>query len=1307
VELHCPNASLVPSAPASLIPQKTLEKQGLYYYGFENETGIFRHRKGISPNKMDEKVVEIKMRYDLPFITLANEPKRSSQFYGTCHSQYIKMRPAAMSGLTRKFIKDLQEKLKFDSARMHKTLGHVSMERLRYMIRHRTTADLPLSAILDSECTDCTKGKMQRSPFHILPPNNHPVGSALHIDVCKIGPDRFNNKYFVYIIDDRSKKSWMYQLRLKSDALVAVIQLIEQLNSTVDRPIRVRKIRMDRGELFSTAFLNYCGAHNILVEPTLRKTPEADGTAESHIKVLEGMMRTLIAGAPNLCALDWDVIGPHANEVKNKLPVTSKDVYSPDEEWHGVAPYVTHYKIPGCAVEYHLEKSDTLKRNPTTGATSTRRKLDPKTAAAVYVGHASRTHVKLIDIASGKLITRRHADCRFDESRFPMIPSRPVDSTNVPDAAKLPLLTPNQLLSMTSEETRTADEQITNYLKRREQFIRDPLSHNVLADMQRAPLVPEPAKTTPKQQPKATRKRVTDGTSKRARKQSRINQKPGTTKNTMTHTQGAPSTQPQIELHKLPSTEDSDASDMETETEKTTHAKINLNQTPTADDSGVSDTESDITSDDESSDNYVPGAHHTTAFISNPFHQRISDSEKMFQQTSSFIAEADEDDTIERVEELLAAWNTFGENVSPLETNPLGPTKQETNVNHLTETDGWNQYHKLLANSHPARHEEAWNSSTVNQHKFPSINPNHDKLPKYISEEEANPKNRKSAMASRHQYWWKKAEEEEKASLEITGTFRERWISELPPGANIVGSKYVYKCKTNADGTVERFKVRLVAQGFTQRHGVDYSEVYAPVIRRATLRLFLALCAQKGWANRMIDISTAYLNGVLEETIFMKPPEGFGLAEGKVLQLVKGLYGLKQAGRVWYQTLVAHLKGQGYSQSRADPCVFFKSMDGKVVYMLTYVDDICFFGDQQMIERAIADIRSQFKIRDLGPIKMCLGIEVERDTSGIYIHQSKYIHTILKRFKNCMYQHQLHWSANTPMRTGKSTRTGETHLAPHFKGVPIQVTTRASPRLEPGDESYNADADHPFDRALYQEALGCLNYLTVNTRPDLAVSLSIFSMFTQNPAVKHWNGLMHVMRYIEATRHYAIFYDARHPSKDPIGCADAAYALHHDGRSQIGYMVWLANGAVSWKSSKPPATILSAMEAEYIAISELGREIQAIVNIYVACDLPLNNAIKVLEDNRGVLSMCVSDTYTNRSKHININYHHIRDLIQHGIIEAVDTRSINQPADGLTKPLGPNKFPEFREQMGLRTLPPHIVKYIEEVMIKMTEGEGI
>ncbi|TPX44284.1 DNA-directed DNA polymerase [Chytriomyces confervae] len=448
-----------------------------------------------------------------------------------------------------------------------------------------------------------------------------------------------------------------------------------------------------------------------------------------------------------------------------------------------------------------------------------------------------------------------------------------------------------------------------------------------------------------------------------------------------------------------------------------------------------------------------------------------------------------------------------------------------------------------------------------------------------------------------------------------------------PDGANIIGSKWVHKIKLNTDGSVERFKARLVAQGYTQRFGFDYAETHSPVMRSATFRWLLALTALNCWSTRMLDISSAYLYGELEDLVYMKQPPGHDDGSGRVYKLKKGLYGLKQAGRIWYINLVTYLKSQGYVQSNAYPCVFYKTLGTERVFLAIYVDNICFFGHQCMIDAAFNDIKSAFKVRDLGPITYTIGIQVEHMPSGIFIHQSKYIKEILARFSK------------------------------YFTPYPISVPLPTSFKSEPSTETF---ALMP-DPKMYLEAIGCLNYAAINTRPDLSTAVSYLSIFSSKPSTEHWDYLMHMHCYLNGTKDHSISY-SNSGNLPPHGFADAAYNVHSGAKSQLGYLVLLADGAISWKSMKTPIVPLSSTEAEYMSISELGREIQSFINLYTALDIPIIMPLTLFEDNMSTIHQCNNDMFSHRSKHINVRYHYIRELVNTKQVTITFIKTANQLA---------------------------------------------
>lgn len=315
-------------------------------------------------------------------------------------------------------------------------------------------------------------------------------------------------------------------------------------------------------------------------------------------------------------------------------------------------------------------------------------------------------------------------------------------------------------------------------------------------------------------------------------------------------------------------------------------------------------------------------------------------------------------------------------------------------------------------------------------------------------------------------------------ALEINKTWS---IVDLPLGKKALRCQLVFKIKYRSDGTIERYKSRLVILGNHQTEGVDYDETFAPVAKMTSVRIFLQVVAARNWEVHQMDVHNVFLHGDLQEEVYMKLPPGFFAAsKGKVCRLHKSLYGLKQAPRCWFAKLSQALKAYGFNQSVSDYSLFAYIRDGVSVYVLVYVDDLVITGSSP---KAISDFKaylgSCFHMKDLGILKYFLGIEVARSPEGIYLCQRKYTLDILEE-------------------TGL--------LATKPSGFPIEQNHKL------------ALADGPFlpDPAPYRRLVGRLIYLAV-TRPDLAYSVHVLSQFMSQPCEEHWEAVLRVVRYLKGT----------------------------------------------------------------------------------------------------------------------------------------------------------------------------------------------
>jgi len=405
----------------------------------------------------------------------------------------------------------------------------------------------------------------------------------------------------------------------------------------------------------------------------------------------------------------------------------------------------------------------------------------------------------------------------------------------------------------------------------------------------------------------------------------------------------------------------------------------------------------------------------------------------------------------------------------------------------------------------------------------------------------------KQAVTGPHADKWVEGIKAELDALHSNNTWS---VVPIPAGRKIVGSKWIFKLKHDADGVVNRHKARLVAQGFTQQPGLDFDEIFAPVVRYDSLRILIALTAHFRWRPQQLDIKAAFLYGVLQEEIYMQLPEGSS-EEGKCAKLNKCIYGLKQSPREWYYRLVAFLTPFGFVVSSFDPCVLIYHQNGIIFFLAVYVDDISLFGSTGPFMDHVKNLlKGEFKVTDMGDLHWLLGIRIEYDNDAIRLSQTAYIDTILKRF-----------------------------------GL-----ENANPVSYPLDRIHDLSKDsgnnsEGVDIKAYQQIIGSLMYTVTGTRPDLTYTVNRLSQFLSKPTKRHMGAAKHVLRYLKGTRSLKLTY----PLGKPLilqGFTDSDYAGCPDTRrSTSGYVFKLADCTIAWRSRKQRSVATSSTEAEYMALS--------------------------------------------------------------------------------------------------------------------------
>ena len=493
---------------------------------------------------------------------------------------------------------------------------------------------------------------------------------------------------------------------------------------------------------------------------------------------------------------------------------------------------------------------------------------------------------------------------------------------------------------------------------------------------------------------------------------------------------------------------------------------------------------------------------------------------------------------------------------------------------------------------------------------------------------------------------WHKAEGSEMESHKQNGT----WVLvPRPKGRKVIKNRWVYARKH--DG---RYKARLVAKGFTQVWGEDYHETFSPVARFESLRYMFAHAALEDWEMDSMDVKTAFLNGDLDEEIYMEQPEGW-VVPGKedwVCLLKKAIYGLKQASRQWNAKIHKSLLEIGFTRTYSDAGVYVYSRESgdHTCIVILYVDDLLLMGDSKpFIEEVKRKLKLEYQMTDLGPVERFLGLQIrrERRKRQIFVDQAEYIQTVLERF-------QMHNSvpANTPLPAG----------------AVLEKNVGTS------SESF---------RTLYQSIIGSIMYAMLGTRPDIAFAVTRLSKFASNPSQQHLNYARYILKYLQGTKEYALCYDGASNS-GLIAYSDSDWAEDRDDRhSTSGFIFMMANCVVSWASRRQPTVSLSSTEAEYKAASDTCRQLAWLRNFGGELGDNMTAPTPLCLDNQGSIFLAVNPAVDRRTKHIEIRYHFIREFYESGETDIYFVASKDQLADPLTKNVPLKSIEDFRSLTGM------------------------
>ncbi|GJR87487.1 retrotransposon protein, putative, ty1-copia subclass [Tanacetum coccineum] len=458
-------------------------------------------------------------------------------------------------------------------------------------------------------------------------------------------------------------------------------------------------------------------------------------------------------------------------------------------------------------------------------------------------------------------------------------------------------------------------------------------------------------------------------------------------------------------------------------------------------------------------------------------------------------------------------------------------------------------------------------------------------------------------------------------------------LVDLPPNGKTVGSKWLFKKKTDMDGAVHTYKARLVAKGYTQTPRIDYEETFSPVADIRAIRILIAIAAFYDYEIWQMDVKTAFLNGYLFEEVYMEQPKGFVNPKypNRVCKLKRSIYGLKHASRQWNKRFYNEIKKFGFTQNRDEPCVYLKSSGSNVTFLILYVDDILIMGNNiPMLKDVKSYIGRCFAMKDLGKAAYILGIKIYRDRSRwlIGLCQSTYIEKILKRY----------------------------HMENSKRGsIPMQDKLRLS---KSQGASTPAELKH-MQNIPYALGVGSIMYAVRYTRPNVAFAQNITNRFQQNLCDLHWTTIKNILKYLRNTKDMFL--------------------------SQTRYVFVLNGGVVDWKSAKQSIFATSSAEAEYIAAYDASKEAVWVRKfIYGLGVVPtIEEPISMYCDNTGAITIANESGITKGARHFRAKVHYLREVIEFGDIKLEKVHTDDNLADPFTKALAFPKHSEHTRNIGM------------------------
>ncbi len=1143
----------------------------------------------------------------------------------------------------------------------HERLGHPGKTVSERITREDVCRGVPVSLIpcesCDTHCDSCVRGKQSKPPFPDSSRRPTQVLHRIHADTVGEVPTAGTGgeRYFLTVVEEYSGYVDVIPVQQKSSIAHELISVITRWERQTESKVKV--VRTDRGtEFLNKTFHGYCAANGVHTEMSAAYTPQQNGVAERANRTLKEKARTLLLGVNADMSL-WNEAVQTAAYLHNVTPVAGKNK-TPFEEFHGHKPDLSRLRKWGCLAYVKREKHQT---HP----------MGAQSVAGMFVGYDQQSkgyrvrvgdkvivsrNVHFVEGKSGAVVlgrqVRQHDVPPTVERESPVVSGDNSDDEEQ-DTTRVPTSTPNPfqpLLDQDNElleygststssiltkegETTSTDEQpsgstvnldedptlecisppmasVPNVLDKLLNAAREPevsyghsagtrvRARNAIRLMSGQPLFVRPSKSGKRARPNY------EGEHKQLTREERLQRRNAAKEKG----------------------EDREAGNMGEEAREVVgvigdvdgNGDVGMRDGSEIVEREEGEGEHEVISETESEEVMVM---HVNDAPSRALDRAHCDS----QRENQLRVEPEITGEGARESEPIQGKAEVGDNSCTVSAEEVVASGEDVGVEFVPTVS--------LA------FMKACLASPV-EVKFCKIHV---------------PNNYREARQSEQWELWEGAMNEEMNSLNSHECFE---YVERQRGKKVIPVHWIYSVKVDEFGNVIRYKARLVAQGCRQIQGVDVDEVFAPTSSFGARRTLLAKAAQEDLEIHQADIKTAFLNGDLEEEVYVTQPPGFENGGPQVCRLKKALYGLKQAPRAWYKTLDGVLEKHGFKSCMSDAGIYVTTNHGEdPVYLALFVDDMLIVCKQ--LERVLAfkeTLGKEFDLHDLGEVKDFLGCQVVRDREKRVIRMSSgpKIDALVEKFG-----------------LDGETRSVESPMSKSFL-----------PTAQSGDPHSGGGAGVPLEPGnRYCELIGSLLYLANTTRPDISQAVGVLSRYRGTPTSAHMQEGLRLVRYLKGTRDYALQLGGSHI---PIeGFVDADYAGDLDTRaSTTGFVFKVYGGAVVWGSKKQAATATSTVEAEFRAASHAVKEALWLRGLLEELQFDIWK-IPLYCDNTGCIQNLKNPVNSKYTKHVAVSFHHARLAVIQGQVEIKYIATQANVADIFTKPLVPILFRRHRDTLGV------------------------